>query len=73
MTKQRRKKLVESPEFWSHLGFVLEGIIVSATGHRVAKVFDQIIERKMRFLTTDALDDIYRKISRIRQDWMDTL
>ena len=73
MTKKRKKELVESPEFWNHLGFVLERVVVSATGNRVAKVFDQITEEKIRFLTTDDLDDIYQAISKRRETWIDSL
>lgn len=68
MTEKRKKELVESSKFWSHLGFVLEEVIVSASGNRVAKVFDEITEKKSRFITTEPLDNIYRTISRRRED-----
>ena len=73
MTEKRKRELIESSKFWSHLGFVLEEVIVSATGHRVAKVFDEITEKKSRFVTTASLDNIYRTISRRREAWIDSL
>ena len=72
MTEKRKRELIESSKFWSHLGFVLEEVVVSATGHRVAKVFDEITERKMRFLITTAdLGGIYQEISRRRESALD--
>ncbi len=73
MTKERKKELVESKKFWSHLGFVLEEVIVSASGNRVAKVFDEITEEKSRFITTEPLDSLYRTISRRREAWISEL